>query len=186
VALAAITQFCDALKKKRPDLAEALALVAKSPVAGVYIVDSFGSLYSEQVRDLTKIYLNALSGTGKDVGFHAHNNQQLAFSNTLEALITGANRLDATIHGLGRGAGNCPTELLIGFLHNPKFHTRPVLECCQNIFVPLAKQLDWGYSIPYALTGQLNQHPRAAIKMRSSDKPDDYVSFYDQLMQEES
>jgi len=46
--------------------------------------------------------------------------------------------------------------------------------------------MDWGYSIPYALTGQLNQHPRAAIKMRAGDKPDDYVGFYDQLMQEES
>jgi 4-hydroxy 2-oxovalerate aldolase len=168
------------------DLTEALDIVAKSPAAGVYIVDSFGSLYSEQVRDLTKIYLSALAGTGKDVGFHAHNNQQLAFSNTLEALITGANRLDATINGLGRGAGNCPLELLIGFLHNPKFRIRPVLECCQNIFAPMSKQMDWGYSIPYALTGQLNQHPRAAIKMRSSDKPDDYVGFYDQLMQEES
>lgn len=168
------------------DLQEALEIAAKSPVGGVYIVDSFGSLYSEQVRDLTKIYLAALKGTGKDVGFHAHNNQQLAFANTLEALISGANRLDATISGIGRGAGNCPLELLIGFLHNPKFHIRPVLECCRDIFVPLAQKLDWGYSIPYALTGQLNQHPRAAIKMRASDKPNDFVGFYDQLMEEES
>jgi len=171
---------------KEHELIEALNIAAKSPVSGVYIVDSFGSLYSEQVRDLTKMFLSALNGTGKDVGFHAHNNQQLAFANTLEALITGANRLDATINGIGRGAGNCPLELLIGFLHNPKFRIRPVLECCRDIFAPLAKQMDWGYSIPYALTGQLNQHPRAAIKMRASDKPDDYVSFYDQLIQEES
>ncbi|OGV68411.1 MAG: nucleoid-structuring protein H-NS [Lentisphaerae bacterium RIFOXYA12_FULL_48_11] len=168
------------------DLVEALEIAAKCPAAGVYIVDSFGSLYSEQVRDLTKIFLRVLDGTGKDVGFHAHNNQQLAFSNTLEALITGANRLDATINGIGRGAGNCPLELLIGFLHNPKFKIRPVLECCRDVFAPLSKQMDWGYSIPYALTGQMNQHPRAAIKMRASDKPDDYVGFYDQLMQEES
>jgi 4-hydroxy 2-oxovalerate aldolase len=168
------------------DLLEALEITAKSPVTAVYIVDSFGSLYSEQVRDLTKIYVNAMAGTGKEVGFHAHNNQQLAFANTLEALISGASRLDSTISGIGRGAGNCPLELLIGFLHNPKFRIRPVLECCRDVFVPLSKQLDWGYSIPYALTGQLNQHPRSAIKWRAGEKPDDYVGFYDQLIQEES
>jgi 4-hydroxy 2-oxovalerate aldolase len=132
------------------------------------------------------MYIDALEGTGKDVGFHAHNNRQLAFANTIEALITGANRVDATISGIGRGAGNCPLELLIGFLHNPKFNLRPVLKCCEEVFVPLKKDLDWGYSIPYALTGQLNQHPRAAIKMRASDNPDGYVEFYDQLIDEDS
>lgn len=170
----------------RTDLIEALDIVAKSPADGVYLVDSFGALYSEQVRDLTKLYLDAVAGTGKEVGFHAHNNQQLAFANTLEALITGASRFDATINGIGRGAGNCPLELLIGFLHNPKFHIRPVLQCCRDVFVPLAKELDWGYSIPYAITGQMNQHPRAAIKMRAGQTPDDYVAFYDQMIEEES
>jgi hypothetical protein len=96
-------------------------------------------------------------------------------------IVPGATWLDSTIAGLGRGAGNCPTELLIGFLKNPKFHLRPVLECVQELFVPLAKQLDWGYSIPYMLTGQLNIHPRMAIAVRDSDSPDAYVEFYDRL-----
>lgn len=168
------------------DLRDALALAAKSLADGVYLVDSFGALYSEQVRSLTKMYLEMLDGTNKEVGFHAHNNQQLAFSNTIEALIAGANRLDATISGLGRGAGNCPLELLIGFLHNPKFRLRPVLECCRDVFVPLAKQMDWGYSIPYAITGQMNLHPKAAIAMRAGAAPDDYVAFYDQVIEEDS
>ena len=76
-------------------------------------------------------------------------------------------------------------ELLVGFLHNPKFRLRPILECCRDVFVPLSEEYDWGYSIPYALTARLNQHPRAAIKMRASDAPDDYVSFYDQISGEE-
>jgi 4-hydroxy 2-oxovalerate aldolase len=167
------------------DMREALDIVAGTPVSAVYIVDSFGALYSEQVKELTRIYLDALDGTGKDVGFHAHNNQQLAFANTIDALICGANRVDGTISGIGRGAGNCPIELLIGFLHNPKFHLRPLLQCCQEVFAPLAKELDWGYSIPYGITGQLNQHPRAAIKWRAGDAPDDYVTFYDQMVEEE-
>ena len=168
-----------------PDMFEALKLTAESEAEAVYLVDSFGSLYSEQVRDLTRLYVKAMEGTGKEVGIHAHNNQQLAFANTIEAIVAGANRLDATISGIGRGAGNCPLELVIGFLHNPKFLLRPVLECCRDVFVPLAEKIDWGYSIPYALTGQLNQHPRTAIAMRRSETPDDYVSFYDQITEED-
>lgn len=167
------------------ELEEALALIAESPVSTVVVVDSFGALYSEQVRDLVLKYKRALKGTGKDVGIHAHNNQQLAYANTIEALIAGADRLDATINGLGRGAGNCPLELLVGFLKNPKFHLRPILECVQEVCPPLKKKIEWGYRVPYMLTGQMNRHPRAAIKMRAGDKPDDYVAFYDQLIEEE-
>ena len=167
-------------------LAEALPAVARAPISALYLVDSFGSLYSEQVRDYVHIYLNAVEGTGIQVGIHAHNNQQLAYSNTIEALIVGANRLDATINGMGRGAGNCPLELLIGFLKNPKFHVRPILKAIQEQFWPLRDKMEWGYQLPYMLTGQLNQHPRAAIKWRSGDRPDDIVGFYDQLMEEES
>lgn len=167
------------------DLFAALVLIAKSPVEAVYLVDSFGALYSEQVRDMTRLYTKAMEGTKKEVGFHAHNNQQLAFANTIEAIVAGANRVDATMSGIGRGAGNCPLELLIGFLHNPKFRIRPVLKCCTDVFAPLAKKMEWGYSIPYAITGQLNQHPRAAIEWRAGKTPDDYVTFYDQMIEEE-
>jgi 4-hydroxy 2-oxovalerate aldolase len=166
------------------EIRAALDLIAKSPAAGVYIVDSFGAMYSEQVRKLTQMYKAAMDGTGKEVGFHGHNNMQLAFANTIEALISGANRLDATISGLGRGAGNCPMELILGFLHNPKFKLRPVLQACQDIFLPLSKQMDWGYSIPYSISGRLNRHPRDAMKWRASKTPDDYVGFYDQMQEE--
>jgi 4-hydroxy 2-oxovalerate aldolase len=167
------------------EMEEALAALAKTPVSAIYLVDSFGALYSEQIRDLTLTYLKALEGTGKEVGIHAHNNQQLAYANTIEALIMGANRLDATVNGMGRGAGNCPLELLIGFLKNPKFHLRPVLNCIQNVLEPLRGKMEWGYRIPYMITGMLNQHPRDAIKMRAGDSPDDLVAFYDQMFDEE-
>jgi len=167
------------------ELGEALEALVRTPASAIYVVDSFGALYSEQVRDLTLTLMEAVKGSGKEVGIHAHNNQQLAYANTVEALIMGASRLDATIHGMGRGAGNCPLELLLGFLHNPKFRVRPVLQCIQEVFLPLRQKLDWGYSIPYMITGQLNQHPRAAIKHRAGEAPDDYVGFYDSLVEEE-
>jgi 4-hydroxy 2-oxovalerate aldolase len=166
------------------DLFDVLEVIAASPVDVIYVVDSFGSFYSEQVRDLTGKFVKLARDAGKQVGVHAHNNQQLAYANTIEAMLAGATWLDATIAGMGRGAGNCPTELLLGFLKNPKFHLRPVLECVQDLFVPLSKQLDWGYSIPYMLTGQLNIHPRMAIELRESATPDDYVGFYDSLTED--
>lgn len=168
-----------------PDLVDALEAVVHSPVDTIYLVDSFGALYSEQIRDLTMLFLDAVKGTDKQIGIHTHNNQQVAYANTIEALIVGANRLDATINGMGRGAGNCPLELLIAFLKNPKFRLRPVLECIQNHFLPLRGKMEWGYQIPYLLTGMLNQHPRDAIAMRAGDAPDDYVGFYDQLAEKE-
>ncbi len=168
------------------DLDAALVVAAESDALGVYIVDSFGSLYSEQIRALANKYMSAMKGAGKEVGIHAHNNQQLAFANTVESIICGATYVDATMAGIGRGAGNCPMELLLGFLHNPKFKMRPILECTQEVFHPLSKKMDWGYSIPYAITGQLNQHPRTAIAARAGDAPDDYVGFYDSIIEENS
>lgn len=169
------------------ELGEALDAIVKSPVDTIYLVDSFGSFYSEQIRDLTLTFLKAVEGAGKEIGMHMHNNQQLAYANTIEGLILGANRLDATINGMGRGAGNCPLELLVMFLKNPKFRLRPILKVIQEHFVPLISQrkMEWGYMVPYMITGMLNQHPRAAMKLRASDHPDDYVSFYDQIIEEE-
>jgi len=169
------------------ELAEALEILSSAPVCALYIVDSFGAYYSEQIRDLAVMFLKAAEGKDMEVGIHAHNNQTLAYANTLEALIVGANRLDATINGMGRGAGNCPLELLLGFLKNPKYQLRPVLQCIQDHFLPLEErgEMEWGYRIPYMITGQMNQHPRAAIKMRNGDNPDDYLAFYDQMTEEQ-
>jgi 4-hydroxy 2-oxovalerate aldolase len=121
-----------------------------------------------------------MEGTGKEVGIHTHNNQQLAFANTIEALIQGANRLDATMMGLGRGAGNCCMELLLGFLRNPKFQLRPVYKLLQDYIYPLKKAgLDWGALVPYNVTGYLNQHPRAAMRILDGDDRDKFLDFYD-------
>jgi len=161
------------------ELEEALDILAKTPVSTIYLVDSYGVLYSEQIQDYTRRYLKAVKGTGKQVGMHAHNNLQLAFANTIEALILGANRLDATINGLGRGAGNCPMELLLGFLRNPKFNLRPILQCIQDYILPLKDKMEWGCEIPYIITAIFNQHPRSAIELRSSKDKDNYVDFFD-------
>lgn len=163
------------------ELNEGLELMAASEAKAIYVVDSFGSLYSEQIQHLVRKYLYHCKAAGKEVGIHAHNNLQLAFANTIEAIILGANMLDATMAGLGRGAGNCPIELLVGFLHNPKYDLRPILRCVQASIEPLRSKLMWGFDLPYMLTGFLNAHPRAAIKHNSLDPKGDIVEFFNSI-----
>ena len=167
-------------KDKGSELDEALAQIeAEAKADVIYIVDSFGSLYQEQIEELIKRSKSILKT--KEVGFHGHNNQQLGFSNTIEAIIHGANYLDATIYGIGRAAGNCPLELLVGFLKNPKYDIRPILDIISNSFIPLRDKIEWGYIIPYAITGMVNEHPRTAMALRNSDKKENYREFFEKL-----
>ena len=165
------------------ELDEVLAALSKTPVDVIYIADSFGSFYPEQINRLTEKYLKVADASGKKIGIHAHNNMQLAYANTIEAMTYGTSYLDVTISGLGRGAGNCPMELLIGFLKNPKYKMMPVLKFIEEFIVPLEKELDWGYSIPYMLTGQLNEHPRTAMKARDENDTE-YRELYRNLLNE--
>jgi len=167
------------------ELDQVLEQVAQSNVDVIYIADSFGSFYPEQINKLTEKYLSFADKSGKKVGIHAHNNLQLAYANTLEAMIYGTSYLDVTVSGLGRGAGNCPMELLVGFLKNPKYKLTPVLKFIEEYIIPLEKDLDWGYSVPYMITGKLNEHPRPAMKARDTGDTE-YVKFYNKLTEEYS
>ncbi len=166
------------------DLDDALEAVAQTDVDAIYLVDSFGAFYSEEIEALTRKYLAITDATGKQLGIHTHNNQQLAYANTIEAIVHGANYLDATIGGLGRGAGNCPLELLIAFLKNPAYHLRPILQCLEQQIAPLREQVHWGYDLPYLITGMLNQHPREAMRFMDAKERGSIVEFYDTLTEQ--
>ena len=143
----------------------------------LYLVDSFGAFYSEQVTYYGEMYKKY--APDKELGFHAHNNQQLAFSNTQQAIIDGVNLLDATINGIGRGAGNCNLELLLNFLKNPKFNVRPIYKVIQEQFVPLRNEIEWGFNDIYGISGHLNQHPRDAMKFRADkENKNNCYDFY--------
>ena len=161
------------------DLNEALEDLGKSRVPIIYLVDSFGAFYSEDIDALVKKYMERLPG--KTIGIHCHNNQQLAFANTIAGIINGVNYLDATLYGIGRGAGNCPLELLLSFLKNPKFNVRPLVRCIEEEIFPWAEKIDWGYSVPYMVTGILNQHPRTAMAHMESERKNEITGFYDSV-----
>jgi 4-hydroxy 2-oxovalerate aldolase len=166
-------------KVNEMDLDQALQDVAKSRVPIFYLVDSFGSMYCENIQHLVQKYKKALPD--KIIGIHAHNNMQMAMSNTVTGIIENCNMLDATLLGMGRGAGNCPMEILIAFLKNPKYRLLPLLDVIQNHIHPLQKDIQWGYHIPYLITGALNEHPRSAIKWMASENKDDFVTFMKEM-----
>lgn len=163
------------------ELDGALEALCQSGVDILYLVDSFGTLYSEQIRALMHKFQKFAKAGGQQLGIHTHNNCQLAYANTIEAILCGANYLDASLAGLGRGAGNCQMELLLGFLHNPKYRIRPLLQCIQETIEPLRKDFFWGYSIPYMISGILNRHPREAMQFMESGNCSDIVKFYDEM-----
>lgn len=167
---------------KESDISAALEMLGSSPADGIYIVDSYGSIFPEQIRKIAEQYMEAADKSGKFIGIHAHNNQQLAFANTIESCAQGVSYLDATMSGMGRGAGNCPMELLLGFLKNPQYKLFPVIQFIENYVVPLKETgMEWGFDIPYLLTGHLNQHPRAAIAAMKEGRKD-YSGFYKEIV----
>lgn len=163
----------------------ALEMLGESCVDVIYLVDSYGSLFPENAGVLAKKYADIGEKYGKSIGFHAHNNQNLAFANTIETMSYGVSYLDATVSGMGRGAGNCATELLLGFLKNPKYNLYSILVFIEKYINPLkASGVVWGYDVQYMLTGQLNLHPRDAMAFTDA-KRTDYKTFYTTLLDHE-
>lgn len=162
---------------------QALEMLGSSNVDVIYLVDSYGSLYPENASELARRYIAAAEKYGKKVGFHAHNNQNLAFANTIETMSYGVSYLDSTVQGMGRGAGNCATELLLGFLKNPKYDLYSLLVFIEKYMTELKAQgVVWGYDLQYMLTGQLNRHPREAMDF-TAKKRSDYSEFYKSLLE---
>ena len=161
------------------DLMAALRMISESSADVLYLVDSFGNFYPENIADMSKMYVGAMNG--KEAGFHGHNNQQLAFANTIEACRWGVNYLDVTVNGMGRGAGNCYSEQLLSFLKNPKYSALPIYDFVSKHMLKIRQEgAVWGYDLPYLLTGVMNSHPSSAIKF-IKDGRTDYSRLYHEL-----
>ena len=171
-------------KVQEDDLMKGLELLGKTNVDVIYLVDSFGVLFPEQALRLTQMYKEIADKYHKKIGIHAHNNQQLAFANTIESMRAGASYLDGTISGMGRGAGNCHMESLLSMLRNPKYRIYPVMDFIAAEMPKIKESgATWGFDIPYMLTGSLNIHPSRAIKF-IKDGRNDYSEFYKELLED--
>ena len=141
------------------DFNQILESLKDSKIDYVYFADSYGSLLPSDIKGI----LDRLSVTGKKIGFHAHNNLQLGFANTLEAIKNGVDIVDGTVYGMGRGAGNLPIEILLSYLEKTSakniYNTLPVLDIIDRYMLDLHKDLKWGYDLSYMLSGMFEVHP---------------------------
>jgi len=118
-----------------------------------YMVDSYGGVYPKDVKETIQLVKSYIPDV--PLGFHGHNNMELALINTLTAIEEGCEMVDATITGMGRGAGNVKTELLFTALHaqgklNVDFNP---LTKVVDAFAELQKKYEWGTNLPYMVSG---------------------------------
>ena len=131
----------------------------------VYFADTYGSLFPDEVEAL---FRKADPIPGVVYGFHPHNNLQMGFADSLAAIKGGAKIVDSSIFGMGRGAGNLPTEIMISYLQQSrpeKYNCIPVLNLIDKYFSELHKEHDWGYGLPYMISGIKSCHPDYATNL---------------------
>ena len=125
-----------------------------------YFADSFGSFHTSDIQDYIKLIKTHYKGK---IGIHAHDNQGLAFANTLTAINSGIDFIDATVTGMGRGAGNTRTEQLLLTLYlrysMTQFNPSALVNKIYSSFLPLLEKYQWGYDYAYMLSGLENIHP---------------------------
>ncbi len=139
-----------------------LGMIKSAEIDYIYVADSYGSMFPNQIKS---IFEPLMTLPNIKVGFHPHNNLQMAFANALEAIRCGVHAIDSTIYGMGRSAGNLPTEIIVSFLEKMergRYNSVPVLNIIDRYFVKLQAESKWGYQLPYMLSGMFQCHPNYA------------------------
>ena len=140
----------------------------------IAIVDTFGEMLPSNVVWLAQLFDKYLD---KDIAlsFHAHNNLQTAFGNAILFIQnTSIDRnivIDSSIYGMGRGAGNLPTELIIDYLnkfYDGKYNLIPILNSVDGILMKIKNDNYWGYSLEYYLSAIHHCHPKYSIYFSSN------------------
>lgn len=150
------------------EMLELLKEINRLGVYAMYIVDSYGSMFGDDFRRLQSLFEHNL-GTDICLGYHSHNNLQLAYSNAIDFIqFKNDNReivIDSSIHGMGRGAGNLTTELLADYINKKKngdYNIVPLLESIDKYIEAIYKENYWGYSIAHFLSASFFCHPNYA------------------------
>lgn len=140
----------------------------------VAIVDTFGQMKPEDVVKKVSLFDNNLDKKMK-LGIHLHNNLQNAFANAISFLDNVSDDrnvvVDTSLLGMGRGAGNLPTELFVMYLNSvygKDYNLVPLLEASDNIIAKIKEEHNWGYSLPYFLSAINGIHPSYVIKFLES------------------
>lgn len=149
------------------DIIDLVNRANKLEIKAFYIVDTYGLMRREQVVRYFYIIDNNLA-SGVPIGFHSHNNLQLSFSNSQALIDICKHRelyIDSSIFGMGRGAGNLCTELLIQYINEniqSKYDLIPILETMDESIMPIYSVRPWGYAAPYYIAAINDCHPNYA------------------------
>lgn len=131
----------------------------KHVLQAVIFADSFGAFLPV---DIPKHVKRLMDAGFERIGFHSHNNLQMAFANTLKAIEEGVAVIDASIYGMGRGSGNLPVEVFVGYMEkmgNEGYNAVPYIDVIERYFLNMFKDLNWGYKIQSLMGGLKNVHP---------------------------
>lgn len=158
-------QAANTLGYSEDELIELAKEVNETKPKAVSIVDTFGAMYSDDLLRIVEILDKYLD---KDIllGFHSHNNQQLSFALTMKfvELVADTSRncvVDASLCGMGRGAGNATTELMANYLNrkqNANYDMNAVMDAIDMYMEKYMSEYSWGYSIPYFIAGMYCTH----------------------------
>ncbi len=144
-----------------------LASVNRIKPYAVYIVDSLGNMTPSNVSTYFAKFNEAIP-EDMIIGLHAHNNLQLAYSNALRMHELAKDReiiIDSSVYGMGRGAGNLCTELIVSYLNSRdgcSYNDTSLLQIVDNSLMPIYTFTPWGYCIPYYISAKHNCHPNYA------------------------
>jgi hypothetical protein len=162
--------FLQPMVTKNYDNSAFISLIKKANTLNVYafyVVDSFGSMSLSEFQKYINLANDNLNA-GIRLGYHPHNNMQLAFSNAINLCNSQIDReviIDSSIYGMGRGAGNLNTELIVDYLNNQsekKYNVFPLLEVIDEVLAYYFKKRSWGFSPAQYLSASSDCHPNYA------------------------
>ena len=158
-------QAANTLAYSDEELAELAEAINESEAVCLSVVDTFGAMYPEDLERIVRILHRRLKPEVK-LGFHSHNNQQLSFALTINFIQqlkdSGRNIVvDASLCGMGRGAGNATTELVTSYLNQKcqcHYDMDAVMDAIDIYMEYFKENYQWGYSTPYFIAGLYGCH----------------------------
>ena len=157
-------QAANTLAYSDDDLIELAHLMNDFKPVSLSVVDTFGAMYPADLDRIVSV-LDSHLDPSIELGLHAHNNQQLAFAlciHFIEILKDKRNIIvDATLSGMGRGAGNATTELVAGYLNkslNRGYDLNAIMDAIDMYIKAIRERFSWGYSTEYFISGLYQCH----------------------------
>ena len=159
----------------KEDIKELCGIANELRPSIVYIIDTYGLLDKNETLKYFD-YFNSSLNDDIEIGYHAHNNLQLAFSNSSEIINNSDNRtlvIDGSLYGMGKRAGNTPIELIANYLNNnysKEYNINKINEIIESIIMPLHYKYEWGYSLIHYLAAINHCHSDYVTYLHNNKK----------------